>query len=161
MDSRILDALRNAPSLDLYQVSLTAHQLLADPQRILEIRKQLHLGAKVMFFHHRTHELAAGTVVEFRQKEVAIQEDATRTQWWLPYPAIVPDASQRAPEPISPAPVIHRTNFQVGDTVGFTDKYLREHVGVIIRLNDKTVTVDCDGHRWRASRNLLRKVIDL
>jgi hypothetical protein len=162
MDPRLLDALRNAPSLDLYQLSLTAHQMLADPQRIIAIRTQLYLGARVMFFHHRTHDLVPGTVVEFRPTEVAIQDDATRKQWWLPYAAIVPDPTvQRVPEPPTPKPTMRSVNFQVGNTVGFTDKYMREHVGKITRLNDKTVSVESDGGRWRVPPRLLRKIIDL
>jgi hypothetical protein len=162
MDPRLLDALRNAPSLDLYQLSLTAHQMLADPQRILAVRTQLHLGARVTFFHHQTHQLAPGIVVEFRPTEVAVQDETTRKQWWLPYAAIVPDpAAQRAPEPPTPKPAKTPVNFRIGDTVGFTDKYLREHVGTVVRLNDKTVSVDSDGGRWRVSPRLLREIIDL
>lgn len=161
MDPRILDALRNATSLELYQLSLTTHQLLADPQRILEIRKHLHLGARVEFFHHRTHCLVAGTIVEFRQKEVAVQEDTTRAQWWLPYAAIVPDPLQHNAQSPVTTPAINPVAFQIGDTVGFTDKYFREQVGTIIRLNDKTVSIDCNDQRWRVSPKLLRRIIDL
>lgn len=162
MDPRLLDALRSAPSLDLYELSLTAHQMLSDPQRIIVIRTQLHLGARVMFFHHRTHDLAAGTIMEFRPTEVAVQDETTRKQWWLPYAAVVPGpATQRVSDPPTPHPPKKAANFQVGDTVGFTDKYLREHVGTIIRINDKTVSIDCDGERWRVSPRLLRKIIDL
>jgi hypothetical protein len=40
MDPRLLDALRNAPSLDLYELNLTVRQMLSDPQRILAVRTQ-------------------------------------------------------------------------------------------------------------------------
>ena len=53
MDSLLLDALRNAPSLDLYELSLALNQMLADPRRILDVRRHLHLGAQVMYFDHR------------------------------------------------------------------------------------------------------------
>ena len=74
MDIRLLDLLRNAPSLELYQLSLTVHQLLGDPERILAIRTRLHLGARVQYYHHQRHELVAGTVVELRQTEVTVRE---------------------------------------------------------------------------------------
>ena len=162
MDPRLLDALRNAPSLDLYQLSLTVRQMLSDPQRILAVRTQLHLGAHVTFFHHQTQQLTPGIVVEFRQTEVAVQDVATRKQWWLPYVAVVPDpATHRAAESSAPKPTKSSLNFQLGDTVGFTDKYLREHVGTVVRVNDKTVSVDSDGGRWRVPPRLLRNIIDL
>ncbi len=166
MDYRLLDTLRNAPSLDLYELNLIVHQLLADPVRILEIRKHLHLGMQVMFFDHRTHALAPGRVVELRQKEVCVQEEGMhRRQWLLPYAAIVvaPGADDVQPQP--PAPIgnaaISDAVFNVGDTVAFTDKYLRERIGTVTRLNDKTVSILCDGERWRVSPRLLRKIIDV
>jgi signal transduction protein with GAF and PtsI domain len=45
--------------------------------------------------------------------------------------------------------------------VTFTDKYLRERVGTVIRLNDRTVSVLCDGVRRRVTRRILRKIIDV
>jgi hypothetical protein len=147
MDQRILDKLRHAPSLDLYEPSLTVDRLLADPVRILEIRKLLHLGARVKFFHHQTNALAAGIVVELRQKEVPVQLEGTRSQWWLPYTAITVEPAQRAPESVfgPAAPVEDAIDFRVGGTVGFTDKYFRERVGTVIRINDKSISIDCDG----------------
>ncbi len=163
MDQRILDTLRHAPSLDLYELSLTVNRLLADPVRILEIRKLLHLGARVKFLHHQTNALAAGIVVELRQKEVLVQLEGTHSQWWLPYAAIAADLAQRTPQSASgpAAPVIDATGFRVGDTVGFTDKYLRERVGTVIRINDKSISIYCGGESWRVSRRLLRKIIDI
>lgn len=79
----------------------------------------------------------------------------------MPYAAIVPDPAQRAPEAPTPMPTKSPINFQVGDMVGFTDKYLHDHIGTIKRVNDKTVSIDCDGARWRVSPRLLRKIIDL
>jgi hypothetical protein len=163
MDTRLLDTLRNAPSIDLYQLNLMVNQLLADPVRILEIRRHLHLGASVMFFDHRSNALTPGRVTELRQKDVCVQEDGLhRRQWILPYAAIAIESgtgnAHPAPPPQAPvnAPV-----YNVGDTVAFTDKYFREHVGTITRLNDKTVSIQCDGERWRVTRRILRKIIDV
>ena len=163
MDTRLLDSLRNASSLDLYALNLMVNKLLADPVRILEIRKNLHLGAPVMFYDHRTSTLAPGRVIELRQKDVCVQEDgAYRRQWILPYAAIAIDPADRASQPAPPPPPhVTPTTFQVGDTVAFTDKHLREHIGTVERLNDKTVSINCDGERWRVTRRVLRKIIDL
>jgi len=163
MDSRLLDTLRNAPSLDLYELNLMVNQLLADPTRILEIRRHLHLGAPVMFFDHRTSALTPGRVTELRQKNVCVQEDGVpRRQWILPYAAIAVESTARTAQssPTQQTPV-NPTVFNTGDTVTFTDKYLRERVGTVIRLNDKTVSILCDGERWRVTRRILRKIIDV
>ncbi|MFJ1252254.1 type II toxin-antitoxin system HipA family toxin [Cupriavidus sp. CuC1] len=63
----------------------------------------------------------------------------------------------------SPLPRAQRADFLVGDTVSFTDQHLRERIGTIVRLNQKTASIQCDpneGH-WRVSFALLRKVVDL
>ena len=56
-----------------------------------------------MFFHYQAHTLDAGTVRAFRPTEVAIQDEATRKQWRLPYAAIAPDPQQHMHEPAMPA----------------------------------------------------------
>lgn len=163
MDTRVLDSLRNASSLDLYALNLMLNKLLADPVRILEIRRNLHLGAPVMFYEHRTSTLVPGHVIELRQRDVCVQEaGAQRHQWILPYAAIAIDPAERASHPASsPQPPLAPISFQIGDTVAFTDKHLREHIGIVERLNDKTVSILCDGARWRVTRRILRKIIDV
>jgi hypothetical protein len=162
MDIRILDALRNAPSLDLYELSLAINQMLNDPRRILDVRRHLHLGAQVMYFDHRRGTLAPGRVLQLQPTNATVQDDITRAQWKLPYAAIVADPAQRAEQaaqaPPRPADV---AEFKLGDTVGFTDKHLRERIGTITRMNTKTYSLICDGEQWRVSPALLRKIIDL
>ena len=162
MDSRLLDALRNAPSLDLYELSLALNQMLADPRRILEVRRHLHLGAQVMYFDHRRGTLAPGRVLQLQATNVTVQDLATHTHWKLPYAAIVADPAQRAEQaPPTPPRPVDRSEFQLGDTVSFTDKHLREHIGTITRINAKSCSLLCDGEQWRVSPGLLRKIIDL
>lgn len=162
MDIRLLDVLRDAPSVDLYELGLMINRLLADPVRVLAIRKHLHLGAPVMFFDHRRNALAPGRVIELRQKEVCVQEDGARTSWVLPYAAIVAPSAARGAQPAPPPEAsLAVAVFEVGDTVSFTDKHLRERVGTVVRLNDKTVSVLCDGERWRVARRILRHMIDV
>lgn len=161
MNPRILDALSNATSLELYQLGHAVHALLADPQRILEIRQHLHLGARVMFYDDRQRQMSAGIVLEFRPKEVVVQEDSTRSKWRLSYAAVAAHPSERSSEIPVAKPIVPTPTFQIGDTVGFTDKYLREQHGIVVRINDKTLSVDCNGQRWRVSPKLLRKIIDL
>jgi len=163
MDNRLLDALRNAPSLDLYELSLAIGQMLTDPQRILDVRRHLHLGAQVMYFDHRRGTLAPGRVLQLLPTQVTLQDDITRTQWTLPYAAIVADLAQSTEQdapPVRPRPS-DMPVFKLGDTVSFTDKHLREHVGTIVRMNTKTCSLLCDGEQWRVSPALLRKIIDL
>jgi hypothetical protein len=163
MDSRLLDTLRHAPSIDLYELNLIINKLLADPARILEVRRHLHQGAAVTFFDHRINALAPGRVLELRSTDLRIQDDRTRVQWLLPYAAVSIDPTMRSSVPPVPAaqPRVPPNAFSVGDTVTFTDKYLREHAGSVTRINTKTVSVQCDDGAWRVSPRILRKLIDV
>ena len=163
MDSRLLDALRNAPSLDLYELSLALNQMLSDPRRILEVRRHLHLGAQVMYFDHRRGTLAPGRVLQLHSTNATVQDLSTLTHWRLPYAAIVADPEQCTGQTTSkslPQPV-DKPEFKLGDTVSFTDKHLRERIGTITRINAKSCSLLCEGEQWRVSPGLLRKVIDL
>ena len=146
MDTRLIDALRIAPSIDLYQLSLAVSQMLSDPQRILEVRRHLHLGAQVMYFDHRRGTLAPGRVLQLQATTATVQDDITRRHWKLPYPAIVADPAQRA-EHASRAPPRRPdvTVFKLSDTVSCTDKHLRKRIGTITRMNAKTYSLLCDG----------------
>lgn len=162
MDTRLLDALRIAPSIDLYELSLAIGQMLNDPRRILEVRRHLHLGAQVMYFDHRRGTLSPGRVLQLQATNATVQDDVSRTHWKLPYAAIVADPVQRA-EQAAQAPPRRPdvATFKLGDTVSFTDKHLRERIGTITRMNTKTYSLLCDGEQWRVSPGLLRKIIDL
>jgi len=45
--------------------------------------------------------------------------------------------------------------------VSFETRDLIQHLGSIVRLNQKTATVSCDGDEWHVSLALLRHVIDV
>ena len=56
---------------------------------------------------------------------------------------------------------LSRSDFALGNTVSFEGRDFIEHLGTIVRLNQKTATVSCDDHEWRVPFSLLRHVVDL
>ena len=164
-----LNALHQSRTLDLYHLSLALGRLLDDPKRILEVRARLHRGQSVRFVDHRATgaELALrpGLVVDLQDRHAVIQDAATRERWKVPYVAVEPgeaspgEASSAAPAEPPAAP--SRDAFRVGDRVAFDDRHLQARIGVITRINARTATIDCDGHRWRVSFQLLRQVRDI
>jgi hypothetical protein len=53
-------------------------------------------------------------------------------------------------------------DFQRGDKVSFTDKYLQHQVGTITRINQRTATIDCEGGTgWRVPFAMLHHVMDI
>jgi hypothetical protein len=162
MDQRLLDSLTHASSFDLFQLMMAIQRILDDPARMIKVRQRLHVGMQVQYFNH--HIIGPCRVIELRKDKVAVQDVNTHKHWLVPYAAILIDDSVQSVSPAAqPVPPVQvdRNSFQVGDTVGFTDKYLNQRVGKVVRRNEKTVTVYCDGDSWRVPWRILTKIIDV
>jgi len=70
-------------------------------------------------------------------------------------------ADVELPRPVPPLEVAGRADFSVGNRVTFTDKTLQRRVGLIVRVNQHTATLDCDGQKWRVAFELLRHLVDV
>ena len=168
------DTLDQASSIELFHLSMVIERLMADPKRVIEVRRQLHIGQSVQFLDAMNPSLElktiAGTVVALADTQVTLLEAGTKRQWKLPYAAVAlpqtgsggagAQQAQATPPPIQPRRLT-RDDFRVGDRVSFDDKYLRTHIGTVIRINQKTATLDCGDLQWRVSFQLLRHVHDI
>lgn len=128
-DTKLIEALSSASSLELFELSRIIDRLLADPRRIVAIRNKLNLGKSVQFMDWRSGQMRPGKIVAIKDAQVTVQEDGTRSQWKLSYAAIDPgEDSERVesqspstnsqPPPQKPA----RDDFLRGDKASFTDK---------------------------------------
>ena len=153
-DPKLVDALSRASSLELFQLSTIIERMLADPRRIIAVRTNMHLGQTVRFLDYRDGQMRRGKVVALKDTQVTLHEDGTRREWKLPYAAIeppAPTAAQAQPQPATPVPPRPaRNDFRCGEKVAFEDKYLNTVVGTIVRINQRTATIDTgDGTSWR------------
>jgi len=162
-DTKLIEALSNASSLELYELSRIIYRLLADPKRIVAIRSRLNLGKSVQFMDRRT-----GKVIAMKDVQVAVQDDASRTQWRLSYAAIDPGEGQELVETPTASlaqPQVAKLgpqDFRRGGRVSFTDKYLQPQIGTITRINQRTASVECDdGPGWRVPYGMLAHVMDI
>jgi hypothetical protein len=167
-DPKLIEALSNASSLELFELSNIVDRLLADPRRIMAIRQQLNLGKAVQFMDWRTGQMRSGKVVELKSNQVTVHEDDTRTHWKLSYAGIDPGSSHARTDNPSPSvsqSAVHKPgpeDFSHGDKVSFTDKYLQHQVGTITRINQRTATVDCEGGAgWRVPFAMLHHITDI
>lgn len=166
VDPKLIDALSRASSLELFQLSTIIERMLADPRRIIAVRANLHLGQVVRFLDYRDGQMRSGKVVALKDTQVTLHEDGTRREWKLPYAAIEPPAPAAArtqPQPVTPTPPRPaRNDFRCSEKVAFEDKYLNTVVGTIVRINQRTATIDPrDGTSWRVGFGLLRHVLDI
>ncbi len=63
--------------------------------------------------------------------------------------------------PAPPPELARRADFRVGHCVTFIDKQLQPRVGLIVRINPHTATLDCDDQKWRVAFELLRPLVDV
>jgi hypothetical protein len=165
IDARLLELLQQASNLQLFQLNSVIERMLADPRRILLVRKELHLGQAVRFMDWRDGQMRTGRVIAMKDAQLTLQEDGTRSAWTVPYTALeLPARAARpapAPEPASP-PRATRNDFRCGEKVAFEDKHLNTVVGTVMRINQRTATIDPgDGTSWRVGFALLRHVVDI
>lgn len=164
-DPKLIDALGRASSLELFQLGAIIERMLADPKRIIAVRANLHLGQTVRFLDYRDGQMRSGKVVALKDTQATLHEAGTRREWKLPYAAIEPPppTATPAPPPAPPTPPRpSRNDFRCGEKVAFEDKYLNTVVGTIVRINQRTATIDTgDGTSWRVGFGLLRHVLDI
>jgi len=164
-DPKLIDALGRASNLELFQLSAIIDRMLADPKRIIAVRANLHLGQTVRFLDYRDGQMRSGKVVALKDTQLTLHEDGTRREWKLPYAAIEPPPPTATPAPppaTSTPPRPSRNDFRCGEKVAFEDKHLNTIVGVIVRINQRTASIDPgDGMTWRVGFSLLRHVVDI
>jgi hypothetical protein len=155
----LMSTLESASDLELLQLRTAIAHLLADPKRILAIRRRLNTGQPVDFWSLRDRRMHRGRIAQFKPDQVLIHRD-DGGYVWVEYAALVVDGLPAAPE-APPRPMPTRENFQRGDTVGFEGRDLLQHIGTIVRLNQKTATVACPEGEWRVGYSLLHRVVDV
>lgn len=166
-DPKLIDALNRASSLELFQLSAIIERMLADPRRILAVRTNMNLGQTVRFLDWRDGQMRNGKVVAMKDTQVTLHEEGTRREWKLPYTAVEPPDPSSPPATASvrtapPQNLPTRGDFLCGEKVSFDDKYLQPQVGIVVRINQRTATVDTgNGHSWRVPFHMLRQVFDI
>ncbi|MDE2372047.1 MAG: hypothetical protein KGN16_23965, partial [Burkholderiales bacterium] len=81
---------------------------------------------------------------------------------WLQESSAAESGATSEPSKLRPPPEIaSRADFRVGNRVSFTDQNLQQRVGLIVRINQRTATLDCDGQSWRVAFGLLHHLVDV
>ena len=170
MRIKLIEDLPMASSAELYQLSWVIEQLLADPRRIVQARAELHTGQQVQYLNWDDGKLNTARVVAMKDRRVTVLDEASRTHFTLSYAAIVTTPSSGTdsgadetvrPKPKPPPESASRADFRVGNRVSFTDQNLQHRVGLIVRINQRTATLDCNGQTWRVGFGLLRPLVDI
>jgi hypothetical protein len=158
--SDTIKALNSASAFELFRLRAAIDRVLDEPRWLQAIQSRLKVGQAVQFFDLRANALKRGQVLEMRRKEVVVLDLDDAVRWVLSYAAINLDGvdvhiREQKPQGLG------RNEVAQGDVLGFVDRDQQQRIGKVIRLNDKTVTLQCDKGQWRVGYSLLHRVVDV
>lgn len=159
--THLLNELNKANAFDLYRLYVAIGRELDNPQRILAIKRKLHIGMEVTYFSDNQNKLVKAKVLEMRQKRVLVLELETNHRISFPYYFINIENVDANIYANTKKESLTANTLKVGDCVGFTARDGRTIIGIILRLNQKTVTLKSNtGSEWRVGYSLLYRILD-
>ena len=158
--TQILAALQKASAFDLYRLRWAITTELERPRWVMSIQAKLRPGQEISYFDPATNRLVKALLLEFRRKNAAVKDIETGKSWLIPYAAINLDGADVEIRE-QPHEGLSRQSLSIGDLVGFLDSDNQQQCGRIIRLNDKTVTLDTGDRRWRVPYMFLHRIVDI
>ena len=157
--SEILAQLKGASAFDLFRLRAAIDRALDEPAWMLAVQARLRVGQTIEYFDPQANASHTGQVLELRRKQAVVLDKTTAQRWLISYSAINLEGADVAIRE-KPRQGLGRNEVAIGDRVGFVGRDQKERSGRIIRLNDKTVTLECEHQQWRVSYSLLHRVVD-
>jgi hypothetical protein len=159
--SEILHALKNASLFNINRLRVAMNTLLEDPEKLLAIKRQLHMGMDISYFCSRSNKLVDAVIEEIRRTSVCARDKSDGKQWVVSFYLINLANINTDIHIKDNQGKLNRNQFQVGENVSFVGRDNQEMYGTIIQLNPKTATISArDGSRWRVSYSFLFKILD-
>jgi hypothetical protein len=154
---RLLDT---ASAFDLYRLSVAIGHMLDDPKRMSAIKRTLQIGQEIEYFDARQNGPVKARLLACNKTRVVVQNLSDGKRWTLPYYWLNVEQTETAIDN-SRGIGLQRHEIVVGEILGFVANPDQiERYGKVIRLNPKTVTLDCKTEIWKVSYGVLFKVID-
>lgn len=157
--SDVLKALNQASAFELYRMRAAIDRVLEQPHWLDSIRSRLRVGQAISYFDAQANAACPAQIIDLRRKHALVLEIATQKRWLIPYAAINVDGADIEIRE-QPQRGLGRNEVAVGDVVGFVSRDRQQRSGTIIRLNDRTVTLQCGPQQWRVAYALLHRVVD-
>lgn len=157
--SEIIKSLSNASAFDLYRMRSAIDRVLDEPRWMQSVQIRLKVGQDVEYFDPQANALRKGKVLEMRRKQAVVLDMDDARRWLISYAAINLDGSDVQIRE-SKAQGLGRNEVGIGDVVGFVDREQNQRTGKIIRLNDKTVSLQSGATQWRVAYAYLHRVVD-
>ena len=157
--SEIIKEIDQASGFDLYRLRAAIDRMLDDPKRIREVKRHIHPGEEVEYFEPLENRVIKARLLKFQRTQVIVETLQDQKQWSIPYFALNIHRQDVTIEGKTQEG-LGRNEVSVEDCVGFIDRDGYERSGKVIRLNQKTVTLECEKGMWRVAYELLFKDAD-
>lgn len=157
--SDIIKSLNQASAFELYRMRTAIDRVLDEPLWLQAVQARLQVGQLVQYFDLRANALKQGQVLELRRKQAVVLELDTGKRWIVSYAAFNLDGADVQIREHKPQG-LGRNEVAIGDVLGFLDRDQQQRTGQVIRLNDKTVTLQCGPGQWRVGYSFLHRVVD-
>lgn len=134
-------------------------RVLDQPRWLQAVQARLRVGQDVTYFDPQANALRRGRVLEMRRKQAVVLDLDDPRRWVISYAAINLDgADVQIREHRQQG--LGRNEIAIGEVVGFVDRDQQHRTGRVIRLNDKTVSLQCGNGQWRVAYQFLHRVVD-
>lgn len=111
------------------------------------------------YFDPQANAPKRGKVIELRRKQAVLLDLDDAKSWIVSYAAINLDGADVQIREHKPQG-LGRNEIAIGEIVGFIDRDQQQRTGKVIRLNDKTVSLQCGNSQWRVAYSFLHRVVD-
>ncbi len=156
----IIDTIKQASLFDLYRLNMAINYELENPKRIQQVRNTFKEGDMISYLDTSSNRLEHAKVLQKNPKYVLVENTSDHKKWNVRYCALNLENIDLDLYNTSPKGKFSKEDLRVGEIVGFNKDGV-QIVGIITRLNYKTVTINTrDNHRWRVSYSYLFKIID-
>jgi len=157
--SDIIKSLNQASAFDLYRMRAAIDRVIEDPKWLQAIQSRLQVGQEVQYFSVKSNALKRAKVLALRRKQAVLRDMDDAESWIISYAAINLDGADVQIREHKPQG-LGRNEVAIGEIVGFLDRDQQQRTGKVIRLNDKTVTLQCGNSRLRVAYSFLHRVVD-
>jgi hypothetical protein len=154
-----ITSLAQASAFDLFRLRAAIDRVLDQPGWMTAVQARLRVGQAVEYFDPQANRSFRGQLLEMRRKQAVVLDLESQKRWLISYAAINLDGADVEIRE-QPKQGLGRNAVAIGDVVGFVDKNHQQRSGKIVRLNDKTVTLQVGHQQWRVAYALLHRVVD-
>ena len=157
--SDVIRSLNEASAFELFRLRAAIDSVLDESRWLQAVQSRLRVGQEVRYFDPQANALRRGRVLEMRRKQAVVLDLDDPRRWIISYAAINLDGTDvRIREHKQQG--LGRNEIAVGEMVGFVDRDQQQRTGRVLRLNDKTVSLQCGNSQWRVAYQFLHRIVD-